>query len=110
MDSTKASKSGRKTNNSQSAGMMKGASTTTASGTMNMPHRREVTLETNMQNVFTPGTPMPEWIEIPETSSFLTAQEEDQQTSVPVSIEPEYSDIEDLGELGSLFTPEDLCT
>ena len=109
MDSTKASKSGRKTNNSQSAGMTKGTSNTTSSGTTNMPHGREATLETNTQNIFTPGTPdMPEGIEIPETSSFLTAQEEDQWTPIPVTVEPEYPDIEDLTELGSPFTPEDL--
>ena len=109
MDSTKASKPGRKTNNSQSAGMTKGTSNTTTSGTTNTPRGREATLETNTQNIFTPGMPdMPEGIEIPETSSFLTAQEEDQRTPVPVTVEPEYPDIEDLTELGSPFAPEDL--
>ena len=74
MDNTrKASNPGRKTNNSQSAGM-KGTSSTPASGTTNMPHRKEAILETNTQNMFTPGTPdMPEVLDIPETSSFQTA-------------------------------------
>lgn len=109
MDSTRTSKSGRKTNNSQSSGMTKGTGNTTASGTTNTPRGREATLETSTQNVFTPGTPdMPEGIEIPESSSFLTAQEQDHQIPIPVSNEPEYPDIADLVELGTPFASDDL--
>ena len=110
MDNTRRSSNlGRKTNNSQSAGMTKGTTSTSASGTMNTPRGREATLETNTQNVFTPGTlDMPEGLDIPETSSFQTAREQDPQTTIPETIEPEDPDIEDLVELGVPFAPEEL--
>jgi len=107
MDSTKKS-SGRKTNNSQSAGMTSSVNQP-VSRTTNAPCRKESKLETNTQNMFTPGMPeMPERLDIPETSSFQTAQEQDHQTPIPEAIKPEYPDIEDLAELGALFAPEDL--
>lgn len=112
MDNTrKSSNSGRKTNNSQSAGMTKGTAINPPSGTTNTPRGRETILETNTQNVFTPGTPdIPEELDIPEVSSFQTAreQEQDQQTPIPTTLEPEYPGIEDLIELGAPFAPEEL--
>ena len=108
MDNTK--KLGRKTNNSQSAGMTKGTSVSmSSSGTTNTPRGRETTLETSTQNVFTPGTPdLPEALDIPEALSFQTAQERDVETPIPETDETEYPDIEDLIELGAPFAPEDL--
>ena len=95
----KASSSTRKTNNSQSAGMIKGT-TNTPLGTK---------LETSMQNVFTPGTPeLTEGLDVPEALSFQTAQEQDQQPLIPEMNEPEYPNVEDLSELGAPFAPEDL--
>lgn len=88
--------------------MTKGPSSTLAPGTTNTSCRREAILETNMQNMFTPGTPdMPEGLDIPKTSSFETAGEQDWQMPILKTIEPEYPDIEDV-ELGVPFTPEDL--
>ena len=56
--------------------MIKGTSNIATLGTMNAPCGKEVTLETNTQNTFTPGTPdMPEELDIPEASSFQMAQE-----------------------------------
>ena len=104
MESTK--KSLRKTNNSQSAGMMKG---TAPSGTTNTPRGKVTTLETNTQNVFTPGTPdIPEALDMPEVPSFQTAQEHDQQAPLPEMDEPDHPDIEDLTDLGTPFSSEDL--
>ena len=75
MDNTKkASNSGRKTKNSQSAGMTKGSTNKPISGTTNTPRGKEITLETSTQNVFTPGTPdISEGLDIPEALSFQTA-------------------------------------
>ena len=96
---------GRKTNNSQSAGM-KG---NTSAGTTNVPCGKEIALDTSTQNVFTPGTPdIPEALDMPEVPSFQTAREHDQQTPIPEMGEPEYPDIEDLTDLGTPFTSEDL--
>jgi len=89
--------------------MTKGSVNQSVSGTTNTPHRKESKLETNMQNVFTPGMPeLPEGLDIPETLSFQTAQERDHQTPIPEAIEPKYPDIKDLAKLGALFAPEDL--
>ena len=116
MDNSKRSSgSGRKTNNSQSAGMTKGSSNKTSFGTTDTPRGKEVALETNTQNVFTPGTPdIPEGLDIPEISSFQTAQEQDRltpidrQATVAETIDPDYPDIEDLVEMGVPFGREDL--
>lgn len=90
--------------------MTKGSTSTSTSGTTNTPHAKETTLETNMQTIFTPGTPdLPEELDIiPEAPSFQTALERNQQTPIPETIEPEYPDIGDLVELGAPFAPEDL--
>ena len=110
MDNTKkTSNSGRKTNNSQSAGMTKGPTNKPISGTTNTPRGKEITLETSTQNVFTPGTPdISEGLDIPEALSFQTAQERDQQTPIPEAAETGYPDIEDLVDIGVPFAPEDL--
>ena len=110
MDNTKkTSNPGRKTNNSQSAGMSKGSTNKPTSGTTNTPCRKEVMLETSTQNVFTPGTPdLPEGLDIPEALSFQTAQERDQQSLIPEMGEPEYSDVVDLVDLGAPFGPDNL--
>ena len=116
MDNSKRSSgSGRKTNNSQSAGMTKGSSNKTSFGTTDTPRGKEVALETNTQNVFMPGTPdIPEGLDIPEISSFQTAQEQDRltpidrQATVAETIDPDYPDIEDLVEMGVPFGREDL--
>lgn len=110
MENTKKSSgSGRKTNNSQSSGMIKGTSNVATLGTTNAPRGKEVTLETNTQNTFTPGTPdMPEGLDIPETSSFQAAQERNQQMPIPDTNEPEDPYVKDLVELGVPFAPEEL--
>ena len=110
MDNTKkAFIPGRKTNNSQSAGMSKGVTNKPASGTTATPRGKEVTLETSTQNVFTPGMPdLPEGLDIPDVLSFQTAQERDQPPHLPEATEPEYSDIEDLVDLGAPYGPDNL--
>ena len=110
MDSTKkVSNPGRKTNNSQSAGMSGGSVNKPTSGTTNTPRAKEIALDTNTQNVFTPGTPdISEGLDIPETLSFQTAQERDRQTPLPEITETEYPDIEDLTNVGAPFAFEDL--
>ena len=109
-NSKKSSTSGRKTNNSQSTGMMaKGPANVTTSGTTNTPRGREISLETSMQNMFTPGMPeMPEGLDIPEAALFQTAQERDQTPLIPETVESDYRDVEDLIDLGTPFAPDDL--
>lgn len=102
-------KRGRKTNNSQSAGMMKGTLAASTSGTMDTPRGREMSLEMSTQNMFTPGTPdFPEPSDIPEALSFQTAQERDKEATVPGATETKFPDIEDLIKLGAPFGLEDL--
>ena len=112
MDNTKKSSNpGRKTNNSQSAGVTRGTPINPVSGTTNMPRGRGTILENNMQTVFMPGMPdIPEELDIPEVLSFQTVQEQeqDQQMPIPTTLEPEYPGIEDLIELGAPFAPEEL--
>ena len=108
-NSKKSANSGRRTNNSQSAGMIKGTGNVSASGTSNTPRGKEVTLETSTQNVFTPGTPeLPEGLDMPEAITFQTAQERDQQSFVPGMNETDYPDVEDLIDLGAPFGPDNL--
>ena len=45
---------------------------------------------------------------MPEAPTFQTAQEHDQQTSIPEISEPDHPDIEDLTDLGTPFASEDL--
>lgn len=110
MENTKKSSHlGRRTNNSQSAGMTKGTNNTPVSGTTTTPRGKEAKLETSTQNVFTPGTPeITEGLEVPEALSFQTAQERDQPSIIPEMVEPEYPDVEILVDLGAPFAPEDL--
>ena len=107
----KSSTSGRKTNNSQWAGMTRNTTNNTpiSGTTTNMPCRRETKLETNTQNVFTPGTPdLPDELDVPEAVSFQTAQEQDQQSLIPEMGDPELPEVADLVDLGTLFAPDDL--
>ena len=110
MDNTKKSSNlGRRTNNSQSAGMMKGTSNTPISGTTTTPRSKEAKLETSTQKVFTPGTPeLTEGLDVPDALSFQTAQERDRPSVIPEMVEPEYPDVENLVDLGVPFAPEDL--
>lgn len=79
------------------------------SGTTNAPHEKEVMLEMSTQNMFTPGTPdLTEGLDIPDVLSFATAQEHDQPPLVPNIAEPDYSDVEDLLDLGVHFGPDNL--
>ena len=66
-------------------------------------------METNTQNVFTPGTPdLVEELNVPEGVSFQTAQERDQPSLNPEMIEPELPEVEDFVDLGAPFALEDL--
>ncbi|EDR12182.1 uncharacterized protein LACBIDRAFT_323267 [Laccaria bicolor S238N-H82] len=110
MDNTKKTANpGRKTNNSQSAGMTRQTSNTPTSGTTTTPRGREAKLETSTQNMFMPGTPeLSEGLDIPEAPSFQTAQERDQPSIISEGIEPEHPGVEDLTDLGAPFAPEEL--
>ena len=77
--------------------------------TTNTPRGRETKLETNTQNVFTPGTPdLPDELDVPEAVSFQTAQERDQQSLIPEMGDPELPEVADLVDLGTPFAPDDL--